>query len=208
MIVPSRFQRLFSRGEYVDDEGNLNIKRLLFHTALLMILLFAFYWGAYRLFVALGWNHNVELKKFIDDFGVRGVAGFVFIVDLLVMPMSVDLIWPFVAHWSFAKAVLVLGTASVAGAMGGYFFGRLVGLTPLFKGWVTSIATTETRDLINRYGIWAIVISGLTPLPFSTVCIASGVLRLGAGRVLLASGIRYVRMGFYYLVVTRLFLLG
>lgn len=195
---------LFSKGGYLDDEGHLRPLRLAFHTLLLMLFIFALYWGAYRLYLALGWNRISAISDFVDDLGVGGVALYVFVVDLLIMPLSVDLIWPFVTAWPLAKAMLVLGSASMAAAVVSHLLGRLVGLIPLFRGWVASIAGGETKRLINRYGAWAIVIAGLTPLPFSTITMASGVLRLSLWRVVLASSARFLRMGIYYLIVTRL----
>ena len=92
----------------------------------------------------------------------------------------------------------------MAGAVTAHLFGYLISLIPLFKGWVASISGSQARRLLNRYGAWAIVISGLTPLPFSTIMMASGVVRLPLWRVVLASSVRFVRMGLYYLIVTRL----
>lgn len=203
MKAPDWVNELFSRGGYLDGEGHLRTARLLLHTLLLMLFIFALYWGAYRLYLAMGWNNLSAITDFVEDLGVEGVALYVFVVDLLIMPLSVDLIWPFVTAWPISKAVLVLGSASMAAAVASHLLGRLIGLIPLFRGWVTSIAGGETKGLINRYGAWAIVIAALTPLPFSTITMASGVLRLPLWRVALASSVRFLRMGLYYLIVMR-----
>lgn len=203
-MIPRWVTELFTKGGYIDDEGHVRTRRLLLHSILLMLLILALYWGAYRIYLALGWNHSTKLREFVDQFGLMGVAIYVFVVDLLVLPLSVDFIWPFVLSWSFAKAFFVLGSASMAGAVTAHLFGRLISLIPLFKGWVASISGSEARRLLNRYGAWAIVISGLTPLPFSTIAMASGVVRLPFWRVVLASSVRFLRMGAYYCIVTRL----
>jgi len=202
--IPRSVIAFFAKGGYIDEEGHVRIRRLLFHSLLLMVFIFALYWGAYRIYLALGWNHHSAVQEFVEQLGVGGVALYVFTVDLLILPLSVDLIWPFVISWPFAKALFVLGLSSMAGAVTAHLFGRLVSLIPLFKGWVASIAGGETRRLLNRYGSWALVISGLTPLPFSTIAIASGVLRLSFWRIVLASSVRFVRMGVYYLIATYL----
>ncbi|HPY11217.1 MAG TPA: hypothetical protein PLH14_01640 [Sphaerochaeta sp.] len=204
MKIPPWVTDFFTKGGYIDDEGHVDTRRLLLHSVLLMVLIFALYWGASRIYLALGWNHNTKLREFVEQFGVLGVAIYVYVVDLLVLPLSVDFIWPFVLSWSFAKAIIVLGSASVAGAVTAHLFGYLISLIPLFKGWVASISGSQARRLLNRYGAWAIVISGLTPLPFSTIAMASGVVRLPVWRAVLASSVRFVRMGLYYLIVTRL----
>ncbi len=204
MSIPSWITEFFAKGGYIDEEGHIRTRRLLLHSLLLMILILALYWGAYRIYLALGWNHSTKLREFVEQMGVGGVAIYVFVVDLLVLPLSVDFVWPFVVSWPFARALFVLGSASMAGALAAHLFGRLIGLIPLFKGWVVSISGSEARRLLNRYGVWAIVISGLTPLPFSTIAMASGVVRLPFLRVALASSVRFLRMGAYYYIVTRL----
>ena len=204
MSIPPWVTELFSRGGYLDGEGRLRKRRLVFHTLALMLFVFALYWGAYQIYRAMGWNHLAAISEFVEDLGVGGVALYVFIVDLLIMPLSVDLIWPFVISWPMAKAVLVIGSASMAAALVSHLIGRLIGLIPLLRGWVTSVIGGETKRLVNRYGAWAIVISGLTPLPFSTITLASGVLHLTFSRVALASTVRFFRMAIYYLIVTRL----
>ncbi len=206
MNIPSWVGELFDRGGYLDDEGHIKLRPLILHTLFLMVLVFALYWGAFRLYRSLGWNSFASVGDLIEDLGVGGPALYVFIVDLLIIPLSVDLIWPFVASWSLIKAALVLSSASMAAAVCSHLIGRLIGLIPLFRRWVVALSQGQTRKLINRYGAWAIVISALTPMPFSTITMASGVLRLSFWRVLAASSVRILRMGLYYLIFTALIL--
>ncbi len=199
---PSFLREIFSRGGYVDERGNLRTARLIVHTLFLMGILLVGYGLFFRLYRLMGWDKNSSLNTFIEEFGTIGVATYVYVVDFLILPLTVDLVWPFVASWSLIKVTIVLGTASVAGALSSYLVGRLVGLLPMFKAWVQTVIEGESHSLVRRYGVWAIVISGLSPLPFSTICLASGVLKLPVKRVAAASSIRYVRMGIYWLIMT------
>ncbi|MGE4584596.1 MAG: YqaA family protein [Sphaerochaeta sp.] len=197
-------QVLFSKETYLKEDGTLNVRKLLFRTLLAMVCIFSLYFIAFQYYKSLGLDKNALIQQFIDNFGIFGVALYVYLVDLVVAPLSVDFIWPFVMHWPPLQAIFVMGTASVAGAFTAYLFGRLVGLIPMFRHWVLKQSGTHTQQLITRYGLWAIVISGLTPLPFSTICIVAGILELKAPYVLAASTIRYARMGLYYLIFSGL----
>ena len=200
MKVPPSLKRLFSKETYLKEDGSLDVRKLLFRTFLLMLFIFTLYYIGLRYYRLWGWDENVVVQQFIVNFGVFGVALYVFIVDLFVLPLSVDLMWPFVMDWNPVAVVLIMGTSSVAGAFCAYLFGRLIGLIPIFRRWVLKQSGTHTEQLITRYGIGAIVISGLTPLPFSTICTVAGILELKVHHVLLSILIRYVRMALYYLI--------
>ncbi|NBK24605.1 MAG: hypothetical protein EOM68_21585, partial [Spirochaetia bacterium] len=187
MKKPHWVDALFSKKSYLRDDGSFHVRKLLFRTFIAMLFIFTLYFIGYRIYSGLGLDENVVVQTFIDDFGVLGVALYVFIVDLFVLPLSVDLMWPFVLEWHPLMIIAVMGTASVAGAFCAYLFGRLVGLIPVFRKWVLKQSGTHTETLITKYGIWAIVISGLTPLPFSTICTVAGIVELKVHHVLLSS---------------------
>ncbi len=182
------------------DDGTLDMKRLLRRTLAFTVSILALYLLAMKLLSLTGLGKSEMLKQFVLDFGVQGVALYVYLVDLLVIPLSVDFIWAFVMSWHPLQAILVMGTSSVAGAVSAYLIGRLVGLIPPIKRWVMKVSGTHAEDLITKYGVWAIVISGLTPLPFSTICTVAGVVKLKPHLFLLGSLIRYVRMAIYYFI--------
>lgn len=208
MKIPMWLRSLFKKETYLKEDGSLDVRKLLLRTFLLMLFIFGMYFIGLRYYRLSGWDQNVVVQQFIENFGVHGVAIYVFIVDLFVLPLSVDLMWPFVMEWHPALAILVMGASSVAGAFFAYLFGRLVGLIPIFRKWVLRQSGTHTEQIITKYGIWAIVISGLTPLPFSTICTVAGILELKVHHFLLASLIRFPRMAIYYLIFTGLIVIG
>ncbi len=208
MTFQERVKALFAKETYLKSDGALDTRKLLKRTLVLMLFIFLLYYIGFQFYKRLGWDKNAVVQRFITDFGVPGVALYVYIVDLFVLPLSVDLMWPFVMDWHPLLAIVVMGTASVAGAFSAYLFGRLVGLIPLFRRWVLRQSGTHTEQLITKYGIWAIVISGLTPLPFSTICTVAGIVELKVHLVLLSITIRYVRMALYYLIFAGLIVIG
>jgi len=191
---------LFSKESYLLEDGTLNIKVLVRRTLTLTVSILVLYLLVMKLlsFTAIG--KSEVLKQFVLDFGVKGVAIYVYLVDLLVLPLSVDFIWAFVMGWNPLYAILVMGTSSVAGALSAYLIGRLVGLMPPIKRWVMKVSGTHAEELIAKYGVWGIVISGLTPLPYSTICTVAGVVKLNPYLFFLGTLIRYVRMTIYYFI--------
>lgn len=208
MKLLERIKKLFSKDSYLLEDGSLNVKRLLARTLAVTIAILGLYLLAMRILTLLGLNESVVVKQFIINFGVRGVALYVFIVDLFILPLSVDLIWPFVMAWHPLVAILVMGTSSVAGAFTAYLLGRLVGLIPPIERWVLRISGTQTSELLTKYGVLAIVITGLTPLPFSTACMLAGILKLAPLKVFLSTLIRYVRMAIYYVIFVGIIFIG
>ncbi|MDY0289731.1 MAG: VTT domain-containing protein [Sphaerochaeta sp.] len=200
MKIIERLKPLFKKESYMLDDGTLDMKRLLRRTLAFTVSILALYLLGMKLLSLTTLGKSEALNQFVLNFGVQGVALYVYLVDLLVVPLSVDFIWAFVMSWHPLQAILVMGTSSVAGAVSAYLIGRLVGLIPPIKRWVMKVSGTHAEELITKYGVWAIVISGLTPLPFSTICTVAGVVKLKPHLFLLGSLIRYVRMGIYYFI--------
>ncbi|MFN4288625.1 MAG: YqaA family protein [Brevundimonas sp.] len=75
----------------------------------------------------------------------------------------------------FYAAVCTL--ASVLGGMLGYVIGYF--LEPVGIWMLGQMGKAEifarSQDVFNRYGVWAVVIGGFTPLPYKVVTIASGI---------------------------------
>lgn len=208
MSLKDKLRSFFSKHSYLSPDGSFHVRKLLFRTFIAMLCIFGLYFLAIKYYEMSGLDNSVVVKHFVSNFGVQGVALYVFIVDLFVLPLSVDFIWPFVIDWNPLLVIVVMGTSSVAGAFCAYLLGRLVGFIPSIRHWVLKQSGTHTEKLITRYGIGAILVSGLTPLPFSTICTVAGVLELKAHHVLLATMVRYVRMGIYYLIFAGLIKLG
>lgn len=95
--------------------------------------------------------------------------------DVLMIPMIIA-----APHRAFRIAA-VATVASVIGALLGYYIGYglfdLVGRPILdFYGKADDFAAFQTR--YNDYGVWAVLVAGVTPFPFKVITIASGVTAL------------------------------
>lgn len=137
---------------------------------------------------------------FKDHLGYWGVALYTFLVDMLIVPTTVDVLFPFMIDWQPVRFLTVMSLASVLGGFCGYLIARTLNHFKLvFR--VTESYRIRGEALIMKYGAWGVVIAGLTPIPFSTVCWTAGLLRVPMLKVFLACLSRIPRMVIYYLLI-------
>ncbi|WP_108814263.1 YqaA family protein [Loktanella sp. Alg231-35] len=92
--------------------------------------------------------------------------------DVLMIPMII-------ARPSRAFVIAGVATiASVAGALLGYYIGAALMETvgqPILDMYGKGDSFAEMSAVFNEYGAWAVVVAGVTFLPFKVITIASGV---------------------------------
>ncbi len=180
-----------------DKDGNLDWYQLISKTIALMAFFIIVY--AIALFFIRDQYHVIGLWV-ISHLGFSGLALFVLVTDMFIVPMSVDIIFPFVLEWNPVLLLTTMSLASAAGGIGGYWIGRLLGHLKIIKA-ITARFSSDGERLINIYGGWAVVIAGLTPIPFSTVCWLAGMLKVNFYYFMLATLSRIPRMIIYYLAI-------
>jgi len=123
--------------------------------------------------------------------------------DALLVPMA--LANPRRA-WHFA---LICTIASVAGGA----FGYLIGFTlfdqiarPILAAYGYAAAYAAFQAKFQDYGLWIILVKGLTPIPYKIVTIAAGAAKFSFGAFMAASVL--TRGGRFFLVATLLHLFG
>ncbi|MEA2740238.1 MAG: hypothetical protein QOH05_3545 [Acetobacteraceae bacterium] len=123
--------------------------------------------------------------------------------DALLIPMALGR--PRRA-WQFAAICTV---ASVAGGALGYLIGFAVFdqvAQPILKLYGYGVAYAAFQAKFQEYGLWIILIKGLTPIPYKIVTIAAGAARFDFVTFMLASAVtRGVR---FFLVATLLHFFG
>lgn len=107
--------------------------------------------------------------------------------------------------WLFAATATV---ASVLGGIGGYYIGHsleALGQTILtFYGYGTAMA--DFQKMFAEWGLWIILIKGLTPIPYKFVTIASGMADFDLKIFILAS--IATRGARFFLIATLLYFFG
>jgi membrane protein YqaA with SNARE-associated domain len=123
--------------------------------------------------------------------------------DALLIPMA--LARPERA-WTFA---LICTVASVTGGLLGYYIGYAlfdVVATPLLHAYHYEAAFARFKETYAQWGLWVIMVKGLTPIPYKIVTIASGAAGFSLPIFLAASiATRGVR---FFLVATLLHFFG
>ncbi len=180
-----------------DQAGNLDWRQLIGKAVAVM----GFFLVVYAITLFFIKDHYQMIGTWVTEhLGFAGVALFVFLTDMFIVPMTVDIIFPLVMAWNPVPLLLTMSFASSLGGIGGYWIGRLLGHLPLIKMF-TSRFSEDGERLINIYGVWAVVLAGLTPIPYSSVCWIAGMLKVNPYLVAIASLSRLPRMVIYYLLI-------
>lgn len=93
---------------------------------------------------------------------------------------------------------VIVTISSVAGALVGYWIGRRFG-SPVLYRWFPEKKVHSVENMFQRYGILAILLAAITPLPYKIFAISAGALKMNKKSFLLASlfgrGARYITLG-------------
>jgi membrane protein YqaA with SNARE-associated domain len=184
---------------FTNKDGSIRWKKLLFRTLIGIFFVIAILL-VYEHFFGVGGTSDDSIAKMIyEKMGTSGVFIFVLIVDTFIVPMTVDVMYPLVIAWSPIKIMLILGTASFCGGILGYWIGRLLSHVKIIDKGVDKLIGSH-KEFIENHGAWAIVLAALSPLPYSTICWAAGVVKVDNRKIILACLARYARMILYYYI--------
>ena len=112
--------------------------------------------------------------------------------DPLLIPMGI--LQPNLAIWLGVLCTV----ASVTGAVVGHWLGAQFG-RPILGKFVSEGRIKSAETLFDKYGVWAVLIAAVTPIPYKVFTILAGVLKLDMKRFLIASiigrGMRFLSLG-------------
>ena len=145
---------------------------------------------AYDRLIALAGRPDAEILLAVIAFAEASV--FPLPPDLLLIPMVLA------APRRAWRLALVCTLASVAGGALGWWIGaelfKRVAL-PIARIYHAEPALLRIADRLRRYGLWVILIKGLTPVPYKIVSIGAGAAHFPLGAFLVASlatrGVRF-----------------
>ncbi len=174
---------------------HLNWKKIALVGTIPILLIFA---GFFIVLKAIGGeNYSLAVDWFNENFGLTGIFIYVYVVDTLILPLSPDFVFPIVASMSPWVVIPIIGTASALGGVTSYAIGLLLHKIPVIKKY-TEKAEAKWGAYIRKYGTLFVLIAGFFPLPFSTICVLAGALKMDARKVIPATAIRYVRAALYF----------
>lgn len=183
---------------FLKEDGSIKWSKLIIRTVIMMAFVVAVF-VLYEYFFASKGTNDLLAKRLYKELGVHGVAIFVYLVDTFLVPLTVDVIFPLIVDWSPLKIMVVLGTASCLGGFSGYWIGRLISKIKVVHQFVDKIVGSHTV-ILQHYGALGVVLAAISPIPYSTVCWASGILRIDPRKIILACLVRFPRMILYYYI--------
>lgn len=181
----------------IEEHKHLEVKQLLTHTliflgiALVFFVLLFFFVKDYLL-IAGEW--------FGKHLGLWGVFTYVYLVDTFIVPTTSDVIFTITQNWEPVSLLAVMSIASILGGFTGFLIGRNLNKVKFVLD-ITASYRDRGERIIKKYGVWAIVLAGLTPLPFSTISWIAGMLKLKPSHYILGALSRIPRIIMYYLLI-------
>jgi len=124
---------------------------------------------------------------FVQNYGYIALFLIAF-TESIIQPIPPD---PFiVGATSFGLnpvvSAIVSTLGSVSGAVVAYFLGKFFG-EPLAKKILGEEKFIKAEAFYHRWGVYGVIIAGITPIPYKVFCWLSGILRLELLRFVLAS---------------------
>ena len=101
------------------------------------------------------------------------------IMDTIIQPISPDILTfgATFAGFNLTTASLVGGIGSCIAGMFGYLIGHKVGAGS-FTAWFGKEHLRKGETLFKKYGIWAVIVGALTPIPYSVVTWTAGIYKM------------------------------
>jgi membrane protein YqaA with SNARE-associated domain len=127
-----------------------------------------------------GWQ--AFIIRWLIDAGWVGFFLFAWFYNVLIVPFPFDPFLLMVPELAAPGALWLWWSAATLGmglaAANGYALARWW-LGPRLRPWLQRQAGYKrTEACLQRYGVWAVALSAVTPVPFSLVCWMAGFLRL------------------------------
>ncbi|MCS6912358.1 MAG: VTT domain-containing protein [Myxococcales bacterium] len=142
-------------------------------------------------------------RAFVARFGLLGMFVGTWLADALSLPLPPQF-YLLAAHLSGARPAPVLvcvSLASVLGGHSGYHLAARLGVHTLLRGRLRR-AQQRVAALFVRYGVRAVAVGSVLPVPFSVLCYAAACCRVPYGLFTLLTLLRIPRILFYYFLIT------
>ncbi len=141
-------------------------------------------------------------SRFVEAFGGFGVAIGFFIPDAFTLPLPNDVatVLGLAGGLSFLEVTLWATGGSLVGGSVGFAIGRKLRKTAFVRR-LFERRGGLVQNTMDRYGIVAVAVAAITPLPYSIFCWAAGAARISFRDFFIASQLRWLRVaGYLYLI--------
>jgi len=115
-----------------------------------------------------------------------------------IIPPEVFMIWALRngSILEYMTLILLLALISYIAGLTGYFFGRYLNTTLLYR-FIRRKFLRKMEGMLNIYGLYIIIVAALTPLPFSGVSMLVGSVKYPLRKYILYSLSRFARFAVY-----------
>ena len=135
----------------------------------------------------------------VAHLGVWGIFVAVLLADALTFPVPPDT-YLLAAVASHADEMQILAAIAVSSVIAGnlaYVLGPLLQHVPLLGKRIEKFRP-KGEALFKRWGLWTVVVSALTPVPFSIICWFAGIYKMPYRPFLIGTLARIPRFVVYY----------
>lgn len=122
------------------------------------------------------------VKEIIQHYGYGGIFSLT-ALEQFIFPVPADI---FIAMGTsaglpFKKVILYVLAGALAGSYMGYFLGKYLGHP--FMEWLFGKTRLDRGErFIKKYGVWGVIVAGLTPIPFKLVTWTAGIFEMPLGK--------------------------
>ncbi len=115
-----------------------------------------------------------------------------------IIPPEIFMIWALRngSVSEYASLILLLSVVSYVSGLIGYFFGRYLNTTLLYR-FIRMKFLKKMERMLNIYGLYIIIVAALTPLPFSGVSMLVGSVKYPLKKYIFYSLLRFARFVVY-----------
>ncbi len=142
-------------------------------------------------------------KTFVENFGILGVGLGIALSDALpgILLPDAFLVFGIAGNLPDIQIILASGIGSLIGGSLSYIQGGYI--IPKVKIGKEFIDKHEEKLIpyVEKYGIWAVVLASITPLPYSWMAILVGSFKMPFYKFILASLFRVIRFVIYFYAI-------
>jgi membrane protein YqaA with SNARE-associated domain len=142
-------------------------------------------------------------RGFLENFGAFGLSLGTFLADGLHFPIPPQfyMLASISAGWSVALSLAAITAGSLVGGVVSHLIGRHLLCRLRFLRRIVDRSRQRFDWLFARYGVWAVAVGSISPVPFSLLCNLSGLYKIPFRHFLVLSLFRIPRvMMFYFLI--------
>jgi len=154
-------------------------------------------------------KYVIEIDKIsvylTSNFSTPAVLSFFFFSEATLGIFAPELVLVWISTFSYPWLwALLIAIISYLGGWLAYYIGTRLHQLPLIHRWV-DVKFAEQFTQIRKFGGILIILGTLTPLPYSPICIVSGVVGYPLPRFLLLTLTRFIRVLIYAILIFNVF---